>query len=191
MLVATAIEEDPEMTRKRLPPVLDVLLPALVLLLPGTVFAGNGQGHAHAAGAGAVVTAAAAAEDTGRDPGGHGHAAVPARDWPRPPAGTRWQPDASLREGMARLRASVAALEGLPAGRPDRALVIAQAEAIDDTVAWLFAHCRLPPAPDAALHHLLAAVLDASARLRNSPVDPAPVADLREALAHYPHLFED
>lgn len=92
---------------------------------------------------------------------------------------------------MARLQESTAALERLAAAGADAAAIRDQADAIEETVAWLFAHCRLPPEPDAALHHLLAAVLDAAGRLRRTPDDPAPLAGLRDALAHYPQRFAE
>lgn len=180
------------MTRERPPPALHLLLRAAVVLLPGMLAAGSGQGHAHAAGSGVAALAATQAEGTGHDHDGPGHRAVPARDWPRPPAGSRWASDAALREGMARLHAALDALDGMArAGRHDPDQVRARGRAIDEAVAFVFAHCTLDPEPDAALHHLLAAVLGASARLAETPGDLAPVADLREALSHYPHLFED
>lgn len=144
-----------------------------------------------------VLAAGAALAAAQEPPAGHHHDHAPATTvdasaWPRPPAGSRWSADAPLREGMARLHASVDALEGMAAGGRHRAdAVRAEAAAIDEAVAYLFANCRLDPEPDAALHHLLAAVLEASARLRADPGGPAAVADLREALSHYPHLFAD
>lgn len=192
MLSEPAIQEVLKMTRKRPPPALHILLLAAVVLLPGVLAAGSGQGHAHAAGSSAVASSAAPAQDGGHDHEGTGHGAVSARDWPRPPAGSRWASDAALREGMARLHGALDALEGMArAGRHDPELVRARSRAIDEAVAFVFAHCKLDPEPDAALHHLLAAVLGASARLGETPGDLAPVADLREALSHYPHLFED
>jgi hypothetical protein len=55
----------------------------------------------------------------------------------------------------------------------------------------MIARCRLDPAPDAALHPLLARVLQASARLAGGEFDAAALAELEAVLQRYPLLFED
>ncbi|WP_147652630.1 DnrO protein [Vulcaniibacterium gelatinicum] len=110
---------------------------------------------------------------------------------PAPPPGQRWATDAPLRAGMARVRAATEALAPLEQGRMDAAQVRAQADEIQAAVNTIFAECRLPPEPDAALHPLLIRLMQASRALREKPADPAPLADLHAVLEHYPQMFDD
>lgn len=107
---------------------------------------------------------------------------------PPPPAAARWQADAPLRAGMARVRAATDALEQ---GGQGRAQVLALADEIESAVKSMIAQCKLEPAADAALHPLLARLLVASQALRDAPEAPAPLAELRAILAGYEQLFEE
>jgi hypothetical protein len=119
------------------------------------------------------------------------HASAIADSSQTPPAGQRWATDAPLRAGMARVRVATEALQPLQHGPMAAAQVRAQADEIQAAVNAMFAQCKLPPQPDAALHPLLAKLLVASQVLRDKPTDAAPLADLSDVLRRYPQLFED
>jgi hypothetical protein len=92
------------------------------------------------------------------------------------------------------VRAATDALAHAGHGHLDRAQERALADEIAAAVNTMFAQCRLAPAPDAALHPLLARLLVASQALRERPAD-ADVADvaaeLRAVLQRYDQLFDD
>lgn len=124
--------------------------------------------------------------------GGHdhhaGHAAMPevAADH------VRWPIDAALGRGMARVQAASDALADLHAtGTPDPARSRAIANDLRSAVNTMFAECRLPPEPDAALHRLLAQVLDAARQLTDGDLDGAAATQLRTVLTRYRELFDD
>lgn len=97
----------------------------------------------------------------------------------------RWASDAALREGMRRLRLAIEDLDSASA-QP-----AASAAAIEAAVNYLFAECRLPPAPDAALHGLLAQTLGAAAELRGAAPHQHARSQLQTVLQRYPQLFDD
>jgi hypothetical protein len=76
-------------------------------------------------------------------------------------------------------------------GHLDPAQVRALADELQAAVNAMFAQCKLEPAADAALHPLLARVLQASQALRKAPEDMAPLDELDEVLRRYPQLFND
>ena len=118
-------------------------------------------------------------------PAGHpspGEAAAPA---------VRWQADEPLARGMQRVRAVTHSLSHGAHGPLEVAQVKAMAAELDAAVQGMFALCRLAPEPDAALHPLLARVLQASARLAKGGFDAQALADLEAVLARYLLLFED
>lgn len=115
----------------------------------------------------------------------HGHvesAAVPA---------VRWQAGEPLARGMRRVRAATQSLSQGAHGRLDSAQIKGVAKELDDAVQEMFAQCRLDAEPDAALHPLLARVLQASARLASGDFDAQALAGLEAVLARYPLLFDD
>jgi len=103
----------------------------------------------------------------------------------------RWPTDAPLRAGMARIRIATGALAHAEHGHLDSAQVRALADELHAAVNAMIAQCKLEPAADAALHPLLARVLQASQALRQAPEDPAPLGELQEVLRRYPQLFDD
>lgn len=113
---------------------------------------------------------------------GHGEEAVPA---------VRWASDEPLRTGMRRLRAATEALSHAAHGHLDAAQVKGIAAELEGAVQDMFAQCRLAPEPDAALHPLLARVLDASATLAEGSFDAGAHDALLAVLARYPLLFDD
>jgi hypothetical protein len=115
-------------------------------------------------------------------PNGQGDEAVPA---------VRWASDLPLRAGMRRVRAAAEALSHAEHGHLDAAQVQAIAAELSAAVQEMFARCRLAPEPDAALHPLLARVLEASASLADGGFDAGAHDALLAVLARYPLLFED
>ena len=117
-----------------------------------------------------------------------GHAAMP-----EVAAGhVRWPIDTALGRGMARVQAGSDALAGLHAtGTPDPARSRVIAEELRSAVNTMFAECRLPPEPDAALHRLLAQVLDAARQLADGDLGGAAATQLRTVLTRYRELFDD
>lgn len=115
-------------------------------------------------------------------PNGHDDEAVPA---------VRWASDEPLRSGMRRVRAATEALSHAAHGHLDEAQVKGIAAELEGAVQDMFAQCRLAPEPDAALHPLLARVLDASATLAEGRFDAGAHDALLAVLARYPLLFED
>lgn len=80
----------------------------------------------------------------------------------------------------------------LSAERPaDAAAAAALATAIQARVQQLFAECKLAPAADAALHGVLAQLLDGAAALRADHGDEAAWARLESALTLYAERFDD
>jgi len=115
-------------------------------------------------------------------PHAHGDEAVPA---------VRWASDEPLRAGMRRVRAATEMLSHGAHGHLDTAQVQGIAAELEAAVQAMFAQCRLAPEPDAALHPLLARVLDASATLAEGRFDAGAHDALQAVLARYPLLFED
>jgi hypothetical protein len=56
------------------------------------------------------------------------------------------------------------------------------------SIEQIFAHCKLPPAADAELHKLLAAIMGARAKL--SEAEAEGMLELHRALLAYPKYFE-
>lgn len=132
----------------------------------------------------AVLPAAA------QDHAGH-HAPTPAATPARPAAGKRWATDAPLRQGMAQIRAAVDALRHYEHGQPGPAQAVALATTVESQVAYLVANCKLEPQADAALHVIIARLMQGAAALKANPHDTAALATLRQALQDYPRQFDD
>ena len=118
----------------------------------------------------------------------HGHgAAAGTTSVPAMP----WAPDASLREGMARVRAALADLDTHAPDAVPRDVALRLVDEIEDATRTMFARCRLPPDADAALHGMLVPLLAASGALRKDPADRGAVAAMHKAIANYPRWFAD
>lgn len=103
-----------------------------------------------------------------------------------------WAADASLRDGMRRIRSAVGALEHYEHGHMDAAQATNVAGLIDAAVGDMVANCKLAPDADAALHGLLAKFVAGARALREAREPPAAaIAQMRDALARYPQLFDD
>ena len=120
-----------------------------------------------------------------------GHHPTPARNPARETPGQRWATDAPLRRGMAEIRAAVDALRHYEHGHLGPAQAATLATAIETQVAYLVANCRLEPQADAALHAIIARLLQGAAALKVDPQDTAALATLRQALQEYPRQFDD
>ena len=119
------------------------------------------------------------------------HDATQHAAWQVPADHVRWAPDAALLEGMARIRDTMHDLAPLKHNALDGAEVIARADKIDAAIQYLFANCKLPAEPDAALHQILAQLMNGSRALHADPSDAAPLAGMNAALQHYAALFDD
>ena len=110
---------------------------------------------------------------------------------PAPAPAQLWEPDASLREGIRRAYTAVDQLRHYEMGHMSAPMAVDRAVEVEDAVTFMFSNCKLSAEPDAALHGILAPLLGAAQALQTNPKDMKAVADMREALAHYPHYFND
>ena len=156
----------------------------LVLLAAGTACSPRpaAQAPAHA---GQAPSAAHA--DAGHD----AHAAPPTHADALPPHGQRWATDAPLRDGMARIRQAVGALEHGVHGHLDAAQQQAVAKQVDAAVADMIANCKLAPEADASLHGLLASFIAGASAAREGRFGQPELASMQDALAQYPLRFDD
>lgn len=104
----------------------------------------------------------------------------------------RWTPDASLREGIRRAHTAVDQLKHYEMGHMSGPMAADRAGEVADAATYIFAHCKLDAAPDAALHGILVPLLGAAQALKADPAGHvAAVGDMRAALARYPQYFDD
>lgn len=140
-----------------------------------------------------VAITAAAVPPESATPATHVH--PDGHDLKHPPAAeadpaVRWKADEPLRVGMRRVRAATEALSRAAHSHADAARTTAIADELKAAVAMMFAQCQLAPAPDAALHPLLAEVLRVSTELSGGQ-DATALEALQAVLARYAVLFED
>ncbi|WP_374607075.1 DnrO protein [Thermomonas sp.] len=164
----------------------------LLALCIALAAAGCSERHApanHSAAAAPVTAQASVAPvDARTAPTPHAHAAhAAAAALPATP----WASDAPLRDGMRRMHQAISALEHAEHRHLDAAQTTAAAQQVLVAANDMIANCKLPAAPDAALHGLLATLLTGAAALRDKPDDTSPVASMRDAVALYPRMFED
>lgn len=133
--------------------------------------------------AAAVAHAAPPAHD-------HEHAAHAAPVSTTAPA-QRWATDAPLREGMGRVREALDDLRHYEMGHMTADMARERAVTVEDAVKFMFAHCKLAPEPDGALHRILVPLLAAAQRLDKEPTDLSAVAAMRDAVASYSDQFDD
>jgi hypothetical protein len=111
------------------------------------------------------------------------------------PDGRRWPTDASLRAGMANIRAAFDADHpAIHAGRQTDAQYDALAATVEREVNSIVANCKLEPAADAQLHYVVGDLLQAVSLLRGG--DPARSRHdgahrLHGALNAYGRYFDD
>lgn len=120
-----------------------------------------------------------------------------AHDRPDKPAltlndGKKWETDATLRRGMARIAALVAPLAAKREGeRLDPIEAARVADGVRDEVNILVSNCRLEPKADAALHVLIGDMLAGADILSQPEPSIEGVRMISEALDFYPRYFED
>lgn len=137
-----------------------------------------------------ALLAPAALPAAAQDHAGH-HAPPPTATPAKPAPGKRWATDAPLRKGMAEIRAAVDALRHDEHGHLGPAQATTLATTVETQVAYLVANCKLEPQADAALHGIIARLLQGAAALKANPHDTAALATLRQALQDYPRQFDD
>lgn len=107
--------------------------------------------------------------------------------------GRKWSTDAPLREGMAAIRAALAARhEAIHQGTLSVADFQALGATVETRVAAIVASCRLEPAADANLHLIIAELLAGAAAMQGR-ADAAPAAGAAravQALDDYGRYFD-
>lgn len=108
--------------------------------------------------------------------------------------GKRWATDAPLREGMATLRATMAAqMPAIHHDTLDASGYAALAAKLEPAVAGIFANCHLPPAADAQLHNVLLPMNAAIGRMKQAETVTArreAALDVISGLEGYGKFFE-
>jgi hypothetical protein len=122
----------------------------------------------------------------------HDHTAHAAYDGAQVPVpSVRWKADAPLQEGMGRIHQALEELRHYEMGHMSEAMAQDRAGLILDAGAYIFAHCKLAPQQDEALHGMLVPLLAAAQKLKEHPQDMGEVAAMRQAVANYPRYFDD
>jgi hypothetical protein len=109
--------------------------------------------------------------------------------------GQRWPTDASLRSGMAKIRAAFDADHpAIHAGKQTDVQYDALAATVEREVNWIVANCKLDPEADAQLHYVVGDLLQAVSLLRGG--DPSKTRHdgahlLHGALNAYAKYFDD
>lgn len=108
--------------------------------------------------------------------------------------GKPWATDASLRQGMERIRKAVSidrpsSVDGALNGGLNKVEAMALSAEIDDSLAFMFEHCRLAPEADANLHVLLERLMHASNSLKEHPSSADGMSEVLRVLEIYPRYF--
>ena len=120
--------------------------------------------------------------------GQHDHGAAPAKAAQEAPA-KRFATDATLRQEMKGIRASVEGLGHYEHGHMGPEQAVTLATAIEVHVNTIIANCKLPPDADAALHEIIVPLLRNAGALKKNPADLSAIAPMREAIASYDRQF--
>ncbi|HSW23820.1 MAG TPA: hypothetical protein VLJ62_13725 [Burkholderiaceae bacterium] len=109
--------------------------------------------------------------------------------------GRRWATDASLRDGMARIRSlAETRMPAARAGRLGAADYRSLATGVETEVAGIVANCKLEPKADAMLHLLLADLTGATDSMAGKDARRPPqqgLTQLTRALDDYGRYFDD
>lgn len=104
--------------------------------------------------------------------------------------GQQWATDAALRDGMTRLRdAAASALPSDPAQPISERQAMQLQAAVEAHVSFLVANCDLPEQADAALHGLLAELLNGAKALAEPAEREQGARHILAALQRYPEIF--
>ena len=117
------------------------------------------------------------------------HAATSPTSTPTP--GKRWATDAPLREGMGRIRKSVEELGHFASGHLSASQANDLAAGIEKDVNFLIANCKLEPEADAALHLIIAKLLQGAQAIKTDPADAKGMELLHAAVADYERSFDE
>lgn len=106
-----------------------------------------------------------------------------------PPEGQLWPTDEPLRTGMSRIETALEQAQGAaqPISRVQADLL---ARTVEDNVAFIVKNCKLPAAPDAALHVLIGRMMAAAGELKGEQAGEAAVGQLAAVLQDYRHSFD-
>ncbi len=121
----------------------------------------------------------------------HAHEDHAAHTATAPIPAQRYATDAPLREGMARVHTALDELRHYEMGHMPENMALERVATIEEATRYMFANCKLPAAPDSALHGMLGPLLAGAAALKKDPKDMAAVAAMRSAVADYPRYFDD
>lgn len=124
-------------------------------------------------------------------PAEHQHEAHAATATSAPAPGERWATDAPLREGMGRIRISVDSLNHSATGHVTAAQAKNVAAGIEKDVNFLIANCKLQPEADAALHLIIAKLLQGAQAIKADPADAKGLELLHAAVADYDRGFDE
>jgi hypothetical protein len=104
--------------------------------------------------------------------------------------GKLWTTDASLRQGMERVReAAFLAEKSSVNGTLEEAQAAALAASTDSALAFMFEHCKLESEADANLHILLERLMHATAMLKKDTHTTEGLAQILDVLESYPLYF--
>lgn len=106
-----------------------------------------------------------------------------------PPEGQLWPTDEPLRTGMSRIETAIEQAQGAaqPIAREQADLL---ARTVEDNVAFIVKNCKLPAAPDAALHVLIGRMMAAAGELKGDQAGEAAVDQLAAVLQDYRNTFD-
>ena len=106
-----------------------------------------------------------------------------------PPDGQLWPTDEPLRTGMSRIETALVRAQGAsrPIAREQADLL---ARTVEDNVAFIVKNCKLPDAPDAALHVLIGRMMAAASELKGEQPGEAAVGQLAAVLQDYRNSFD-
>lgn len=104
--------------------------------------------------------------------------------------GKKWASDENLRQGMSRIRNTLAAeLHAIHSGSETAEQYRALAQKTSDQVAFITKNCRLAPEADAMLHPLLADLISAAEIMKGNDAHQG-AAKIAHALENYAAYFE-
>lgn len=105
--------------------------------------------------------------------------------------GKRWETDQALRTGMERIRAAVdPVLAAHAGGQVSPGEAKAMAAAIQESVNYLIANCKLPPRADATLHVFITDFLTGASMVAENPASHEGISLVADALNRYPEYFD-
>lgn len=125
------------------------------------------------------------------DPHAGHHAATPVETASANTPTQRWATDLPLRQGMANIRTAVEALGHGQHGHLNPDQTITLAKQIEGHVSGIIADCKLEPRADAALHVIIARLMQGAAALKADPKKTDVVTGMREAVQAYAKQFDD